>query len=194
MFDDHRGNGGKPLDTLSRAISQANVDWDVPLRVGNQWFDRMKTAANIADRRQRATAVRAINEELLKLSERIKYPRQAAWDIFTGHGTDADRNQQVSDLFVVFLVPGVKRIAELQADEETLSLMDKTALALAAYRADHGEYPEKIESLVPNYLAAVPDDPHDPEGFKLQYRREGEDIRALERWARRRRRQWSDRR
>ena len=94
-------------------------------------------------------------------------------DIFTGHGTDADRNQQVSDLFVVFLVPGVKRIAELQADEETLSLMDKTALARTRI-ADHGEYPEKIESLVPNYLAAVPDDPHDPEGFKLQYRREGQ--------------------
>jgi hypothetical protein len=174
VFDDHHGNGGKPLDTLSRAISQANVDWDVPLRVGNQWFDRMKQAANIADRRQRAAAVRAIDEQLLKLSERIKYPRQAAWDIFTGHGTDADLNQQVSDLFVVLLVPGVKRIAELQADEETMSLMDKTALALAAYRADHGEYPEKIELLVPKYLAAVLDDPHDPEGFKLQYRREGE--------------------
>ena len=53
VFDDHRGNGGKPLDTLSRAISQANVDWDVPLRVGNQWFDRMKTAANIASRHVR---------------------------------------------------------------------------------------------------------------------------------------------
>ena len=47
-------------------------------------------------------------------------------------------------------------------------------LALAGYCADHGEYPEKIDSLVPKYLAAVPDDSHDPEGFKLQYRREGE--------------------
>ena len=148
VFDDHRGNGGKPLDALSRAISQANVDWDVPLRVGNQWFDGMKQAANIANLDQRAVAISAIDEELMKLSEKIKYPRKSAWDIFTGHGADADLNQQESDQFVVFLVPGIKRTAELQANEETLSLMDKTAVALAGYRADHGEYPEKIDSLV----------------------------------------------
>jgi hypothetical protein len=175
VFDARRGNGGKSLDALSRAIVQANVDWDVPLRIGNKLFDRMKLAANLPDRRQRAAAIQAIDKELANLSERMKGPRQTAWDIFTQHGADADLNQQVSDLFVVLLVAEIRRKpADLQANAETYSALETTAFALAAYRADHGQYPEKFESLVPKYLADVPDDPFDPEGFKLQYRRERE--------------------
>ena len=33
------------------------------------------------------------------------------------------------------------------------------ALALAAYRADHGAYPEKLPQLSPQYLPHVPADP-----------------------------------
>ena len=45
------------------------------------------------------------------------------------------------------------------------------AFALAAYRADHGHYPEKLGELAPKYLAAVPDDLFS--GKALIYRTEG---------------------
>jgi hypothetical protein len=45
-------------------------------------------------------------------------------------------------------------------------------LAAQAHRRDHGEFPESLAQLVPNYLAAVPVDPCDPAGGPLLYRRD----------------------
>lgn len=42
-------------------------------------------------------------------------------------------------------------------------------LALARYEREHGSWPDSLEALVPDYLDAVPDDPHD--GAPLRYRR-----------------------
>lgn len=45
-------------------------------------------------------------------------------------------------------------------------------LAAQAYRRDHGEFPESLAQLVPDYLATVPVDPCDPAGGPLLYRRD----------------------
>lgn len=47
----------------------------------------------------------------------------------------------------------------------------RIGLALAAYRADRGAFPAKLDDLAPNYLPAVPRDPHTNRA--LHYRREG---------------------
>lgn len=44
--------------------------------------------------------------------------------------------------------------------------------AAQAYRRDHGEFPESLHQLVPQYLEAVPLDPCDPHGGRLRYRRD----------------------
>ncbi len=49
--------------------------------------------------------------------------------------------------------------------------MDQTAFALAAYRADHGSYPEKLDLLVPKYLEKVPIDTFSPSAAPIRYRR-----------------------
>src|SRR5262249_34146663 len=43
-------------------------------------------------------------------------------------------------------------------------------IALAAYRADHGEYPPRLDELSPKYLAQLPRDPYS-EHNALRYRR-----------------------
>ena len=45
-------------------------------------------------------------------------------------------------------------------------------LAAQAYRRDKGEFPESLEQLVPEYLAAVPLDPCDRHGGRILYRRD----------------------
>jgi hypothetical protein len=44
-------------------------------------------------------------------------------------------------------------------------------LALIAYRADHGEYPDELAELVPDYLPFVPVDPYS--GHEFEYRPDG---------------------
>ncbi|MBI5093569.1 MAG: hypothetical protein HZB26_14140 [Candidatus Hydrogenedentes bacterium] len=47
-------------------------------------------------------------------------------------------------------------------------------LALALYRADHGEYPATLEALAPNYLERLPNLPGPARDFR--YLREGSDY------------------
>jgi hypothetical protein len=49
-------------------------------------------------------------------------------------------------------------------------------LALAAFHADHGNYPDKLDSLVPDYLKTIPKDIF-TENSPLIYRREGAGYR-----------------
>ncbi len=50
----------------------------------------------------------------------------------------------------------------------------RTGLAVAAYQRKHGRYPERIEQLVPEFVAATPTDPRD--GQVLRVKRVGEVI------------------
>lgn len=49
-----------------------------------------------------------------------------------------------------------------------------TACAVERYRMKHGEWPDRIESLVPSFLGAVPQDPVD--GQPLRYRRTNDGV------------------
>ena len=49
-----------------------------------------------------------------------------------------------------------------------------TDLALRAYQQDHGEYPENLESLSPDYLRQIPQDPFSNKPFR--YHRGGSDF------------------
>jgi hypothetical protein len=48
------------------------------------------------------------------------------------------------------------------------------AVALERYRRDHGQWPETLDALVPQYLAAVPKDPQD--GKPLRYKRRPDGV------------------
>jgi hypothetical protein len=48
----------------------------------------------------------------------------------------------------------------------------ETVLATQAYRRDHGEFPEALSQLVPDYLPSIPVDQSDPLGNAVCYRRD----------------------
>ena len=53
----------------------------------------------------------------------------------------------------------------------------RTAIALERYRLAHGEYPEALAALAPQYIAQVPHDVID--GGPLKYRREANGLFTL---------------
>lgn len=54
------------------------------------------------------------------------------------------------------------------------------SLAMALYRADHdGHWPDQLEQLVPNYLAALPVDPSSPTGAPPRYERLNDGQRPM---------------
>ncbi len=65
----------------------------------------------------------------------------------------------------------------LLADGSALAALRQAAragLAAEAYRRKHGQYPERLEQLVPEFLPTAPTDPRD--GQPLRMRRVGDVI------------------
>ena len=58
--------------------------------------------------------------------------------------------------------------------------VEKTALAVFAYRMEHGQYPQKADDLVPEYLDAIPEDSCSGGPLQLEIVEGGVTIRSLE--------------
>lgn len=74
----------------------------------------------------------------------------------------------VSDPF--YMVPTLNYPLELVFRHIASRRMAAAALALRLYELDHAERPQRLEELVPSYLAAVPEDPFAADGRPLGYR------------------------
>lgn len=66
-------------------------------------------------------------------------------------------------------LPNISKSVQVASKNQTQARFVATAAALELFRREKGNYPEKLEQLVPNYLAAVPQDLISP--TPLRYRR-----------------------
>ncbi len=73
-------------------------------------------------------------------------------------------------ILIRMLAPSLKSYDNAMLRQASKQAAMEILLAAQAYRRDHGEFPEDLSQLVPNYLAAVPLDPCDPAGGPLRYR------------------------
>lgn len=71
------------------------------------------------------------------------------------------------------LAPSVKQVDTALLRQEARQQALIVMLALQAYRRRHGDFPEALVSLVPDFLNAVPLDPCDRAGGQLLYHRDG---------------------
>jgi type II secretory pathway pseudopilin PulG len=73
------------------------------------------------------------------------------------------------DLVNQILAPVFSQADNKALVAETQSALLLTALALRAYRAEHGHYPAKLDALVPAILSKLPADPFGTQGFRYQH-------------------------
>ncbi len=154
---------------LRTAVDDNQFDWNEPLKSGNQWFDKQGAICRISDRKQREKALQESRQELQTMKNEAGQPSMFGW--LSKKSTRAKSAKVVGatllQLFDVDL-PGTLETC----DQHTLhSSFAQTGLALAAYRADHNQYPKQLDELVPQYLPKLPRDiysEHDP----LHYHRE----------------------
>jgi hypothetical protein len=66
------------------------------------------------------------------------------------------------------LSPAIERAAAEAAEAEADVLLDRMALAAAAYRSRHGRLPAEPAALVPEFLSSVPIDPFSGEPMKMR--------------------------
>ncbi len=150
----------RELDTaikpLLRDIGDGAVDWDIVLRMGNSWYDRIVDAYRKPTRSQQREAFNRLDEELrrLKASMRSTTSLHARR---TGDRTET-HSERVGQVLLAMFSPTITAHAELDSRAKMMFELTRLAFALEAYRADHGSYPARLTDLAPAYVRKVPKD------------------------------------
>jgi len=149
---------------LQKAASDTFFDWNEPLKMGNQWFDRQVAICRLTDRHERQLALEKSAAELRQMADDSSSPGMFALNWFTKKSAKAAFGRIVGATLIQLIdsEPDRSLAQSLKsADQHAVySAMAETGLALAAYRADHDEYPEDLAALTPRYADKLPADPY----------------------------------
>jgi tRNA A-37 threonylcarbamoyl transferase component Bud32 len=134
-----------------------NVDWDSALRAGNPWYDRLVAAMRLPDRIARSKELARIKDDLKTLKKELVQSGDLGW-ILLGARSKEFRGKRLGEVLIGLLLPPAEHISRAADMHEQRQRNLLLAFALAAYRQDHGRYPEKLDALAPAYLPHVPQD------------------------------------
>jgi hypothetical protein len=152
-------SGGPPKGASPEELKAlARVDWAPALRNGNRWFDRLAAALRLKARADREAALNKIEADLKALKKEAVEPANLA-KLDLGKGPpDKRAGKAIGDVLIGLLMPATRKVQSAYDRAEQVQRNLRVAFALAAYRADRGRYPAKLDELAPKYLAAVPGD------------------------------------
>jgi len=127
-------------------LNTVSVDWNIVLRTGNEFFDRYAEAARMADRNRRVQTYKQIQNDLQQLQQITREPATLAAGVISRRR----RAEIVSAVMLNLFLPALEAATNAQDRANTRLELLRLAAALAVYRAEHGEYPEKLDALMPN--------------------------------------------
>jgi hypothetical protein len=169
------GNDAQNKDDLLKSFLASNLpsafDWDVVLRMGNAWYDRMVEAGRKPSYAQRAGAWQKLEDEVKKMAQDVKSLKSVGGSLMAGESVRAILSKKLGNILFCLLTPGIGSVINAEERGKVYSDLSQIALALGAYRSDRGNYPDRLAELAPKYIAEVPKDGFSEADFI--YRREG---------------------
>ncbi|MEX0866999.1 MAG: hypothetical protein WD030_06535, partial [Pirellulales bacterium] len=147
---------GKVLDDhyMSEVLSLPGIDWNIVMRMANEQLNRFEATADAppgAERDERSKAAKeALDRTIAEGGNRTKW----AASVFSRKS----RSELIGSRQMSLLLPAFQ--AAIHADDQARvrQLQARAAIALAQYRAAHGEYPDKLAQLAPEFAAEEPKD------------------------------------
>jgi hypothetical protein len=132
--------------------------WDEILQIGNAQFDKAVAAARQSTAPERKQAFGVLDRELQVMRSEVGELGDFAFLMSQGRTLRNLVSRQVGKALTVSLMPAVGVACEAETRAHTREALGQLGFALAAYRADHADYPESLNVLAPRYIARVPRD------------------------------------
>ncbi len=135
------------------------IDWDIALKNGNHWYDRMAAAMRENDSslsKKKLEQIDADVDAYLKAQKSKLASPEGRAEILTGGGKRIGK--AIGDVTLGLLVPAVHKVQKAWDRVQQVQDNLRLALALAWYHRNHGRYPKKLDELAPKYLRAIPGD------------------------------------
>ena len=152
---------GRPVDSsdVSEVTDDtANIDWNEMCRKLNYWSDSLVAALRTEPYSARTAALEEHEAAADAVIAAIEIPKRPAWlRKVLGPGPSALEKNPV-DVVVAILMPGGDRSHILYAWDVMRFRLLKVAVALAAFKANTGAYPDGLAELDGRYLTTLPED------------------------------------
>lgn len=137
----------------------AAVDWGLAFRSGNQWYDRYAAVLRGKDRPEREKQLDKLDDEVEQLKKNSSARQRDARKLFESKQPINVMSKELGDIILTLLIRVSIRKTQESADRvEQVHRNLHVAFALAASQRAKGQYPAKLDDLVPDFLATVPDD------------------------------------
>jgi hypothetical protein len=145
------------------------LDWNLILRDADASYDQLLEAASHPNYQARRIALVEFEGDINDKAHSVRNPGRVA---MTFLNTSA-RSKWMADSLIGLMMPALD--AAISAEDRAVVLLDLTRVsaALAVYRAEHGEYPEKLDNLVPSILEKLPEDLYSGNPFKYSRKPDG---------------------
>jgi hypothetical protein len=141
------GESIKPLDYVA-------VDWNVTLIKGNQIYDQLAAAYRLPTYAARINATGILDSELHQMEQQTRGFHNFAFAAIS----PTKRSEMLAASIFSLLGPAFGASSEAQDRANATLELTQLAAALAVYRAEHDEYPHRLDQLVPTVILQLPVD------------------------------------
>ena len=128
-----------------------DYDWNKVLKRVNFYIEDQEDIALLPGTLRKARAYERLDDRISEKAELIKSIEITP---------EIDRERFLADYVYCTFTPGLCPAHYALTRIECLAQMSDVAFSVAAFRSDHGGYPETLEQLVPKYLDQVPVSPY----------------------------------
>ena len=135
------------------------VNWDEAMRLLNEQYDKIVAAARLEKAAERERALHNLEQELFVFKADVSDPARLAASFFEGRSPRKTMGRNMGKVLAALMLPAFDAGIRAATRARTRAEIGQLGFALAAYRALHNEYPERLHLLVPQYVAELPADP-----------------------------------
>ncbi len=147
------GIDGKP-DKPQLLSKRQQFDYDLMLNQLNGCYDRLLAAARIENRVARLQAIEKLNDEVDETKKKSENKANELLAVLTKAG----RSKLFADRLQGLMLPAIDAALDAEHKDGTRRELWLLAIALRKYHVKHGKYPAQLNQLVPQFIAAVPND------------------------------------
>ncbi len=156
------------IPLIDRCLVQS-ADWNEIMKSFNRWHDRTLAIGKLPTYRQREAAFQSLDQELKQRIRKRTDP--VAWLSLIDN--QKALSEFTADLFIPATMTSIVQAFRSEADIKQKFQNVETALALAAWHSDHGDYLQSLADLVPKYLAEPPQDLFTDQPLRYERTEEG---------------------
>lgn len=132
----------------------SRVDWNIVLRMANDWYSRLVEAAGEKTWTDRNAAIKEWSADLNEMAEDLNPMMMLMSSVASRSG----RGRTIGKILVLLMLPAIEVVFDAEDRANAERQLITIAAALAVYRTEQGEYPESLDALTPELLPERPTD------------------------------------